>query len=304
MPFLQFTLDIGARDPEPYEDALFGLGALSVTLVDAADDPVLEPAPGAMPLWPTIVVRAVFAAEADSGVIRAALGSMPGLDPTLVAEKSGFEAVADRAWEREWLKDFRPMRFGRRLWVCPGGQRPPGDDAGADSVLVELDPGLAFGTGTHATTALCLEWLDSGAGRWLERASVIDYGCGSGILAVAALRLGAAQAVAMDIDPQALLATRENAERNGVLERVQVTDARDCGGTVVDVLLANILAGPLVALAPLLAERVRPGGRIVLSGLLLEQADAVTAAYHPWFDIDLTGARDGWGALTGCRRET
>jgi ribosomal protein L11 methyltransferase len=304
MPFLQFTLDIGARNPEPYEDALFGLGALSVTLADAADDPVLEPAPGATPLWPTIIVHAVFAADADINGIRTSLSGMPGLDPLLVAEKSTFETVADRAWEREWLKDFRPMRFGRRLWVCPGGQRPAAGEADGDTVLVELDPGLAFGTGTHATTALCLDWLDSGAGLWLEGAAVIDYGCGSGILAVAALKLGAARAVAMDIDPQALLATRENAERNAVLDRVQVTDARDCGGTVVDVLLANILAGPLIELAPQLAERVRPGGRIAVSGLLLEQADAVTAAYRPWFDIDLTGARDGWGVLTGCRRGT
>jgi ribosomal protein L11 methyltransferase len=304
VPFLQFTLDIGARDPEPYEDALFELGALSVTLGDAADDPVLEPAPGATPLWPTVVVQAVFPAEADIGAIREALGHAANLDARLVAAKSKFDVVADRAWEREWLKDFRPMRFGRRLWVCPGGQRPASADAGADSVLVELDPGLAFGTGTHATTALCLDWLESGANDWLGGASIIDYGCGSGILAIAALRLGAARAVAMDIDPQALLATRENAERNGVLANVGVTAATDCNGVVADVLVANILAGPLVTLAPQLAERVRPGGRIAVSGLLLDQADAVTAAYRPWFDIGLTGARDGWGILTGCRRGT
>jgi ribosomal protein L11 methyltransferase len=312
MPFLQFTLDIGARKPEPYEDALFALGALSVTLVDAADDPVLEPLPGAMPLWPTIVVKAVFGSDADVAAIRTALGATPGLDPLLVAEKSKFDTVADRAWEREWLKDFHPMRFGRRLWVCPGGQRPPvnsGDPATerADeetAVVIELDPGLAFGTGTHATTALCLEWLDSGVGSWLESAQLmIDYGCGSGILAIAALKLGARQAVAMDIDAQALLATRENAERNGVLERVRVTGDRDCGGATADVLVANILAGPLIELAPTLAGHVRPGGRLALSGLLLEQADAVTEAHRPWFDIDLTGARDGWGLLSGVRRE-
>jgi ribosomal protein L11 methyltransferase len=311
MSFLQLSLDIGTRDPEPYEDALFELGALSVTLLDAADDPVLEPAPGAMPLWPTIVVRAVFAADTDAEHVRAALSATPGLDPGLIAGQARFETVADRAWEREWLKDFKPMRFGRRLWVCPGGQRPAADSVGpgADVVLLELDPGLAFGTGTHATTALCLEWLDSGAVTaadgtrpWLAEADVIDYGCGSGILAIAALRLGARRAVAMDIDPQALLATRENAERNGVLQRVQVTADREAGQAQADVLLANILAGPLVDLAPLLAKRTRSGGRIALSGLLLEQADAVTAAYRPWFDIDLTGQRDGWGLLTGCRR--
>ncbi|HEX6571193.1 MAG TPA: 50S ribosomal protein L11 methyltransferase [Steroidobacteraceae bacterium] len=314
------TIDLGARKPEPYEEALFSLGALSVTLLDAADDPVLEPAPGAMPLWPTVVVSAVFPADADVAGIRTALGATPGLDPLLIAEKSHVEAVADRAWEREWLKDFRPMRFGRRLWVCPGGQRPPvadahpGDEASArtsaddatasEPVLVELDPGLAFGTGTHATTALCLEWLDSGAGSWLLDASrVIDYGCGSGILAIAALKLGARRAVAMDIDPQALLATRENAVRNDVADRLDVTDDRGCGGVLADVLIANILAGPLVEIAPALAQRVRPGGRIALCGLLLEQANAVTAAYRPWFDIDLTCAREDWGLLTGRRRD-
>ena len=311
MPFLQLSLDIGARNPEPYEDALFDLGALSVTLLDAADDPVLEPAPGAMPLWPTIVVRAVFAADTDVDQVRAALSSAPGLDPLLVAEKAQFEPVADRAWEREWLKDFKPMRFGRRLWVCPGGQRPDAAAVGpdVDVVLLELDPGLAFGTGTHATTALCLEWLDSGATPeaggarpWLAGADVIDYGCGSGILAIAALRLGARHALAMDIDPQALLATRENAERNAVQAQLQITADREVEKAQADVLLANILAGPLVELAPLLADRTRIGGRIALSGLLVEQADAVTAAYRPWFDIGLTGARDGWGLLTGYRR--
>jgi ribosomal protein L11 methyltransferase len=316
MPFLQFTLDLGARNPEPYEDALFGLGALSVTLLDAADDPVLEPAPGAMPLWPTVVVSAVFPSDADIAGIRTSLGGTPGLDPLLVAEKSKIESVADRAWEREWLKDFRPMRFGDRLWVCPGGQRPPpqeltedptivatgGDARPRGPVLLELDPGLAFGTGTHATTALCLEWLDSGSATWLVDADVIDYGCGSGILAVAALKLGARAAMAMDIDPQALLATRENAERNGVADRIRITDDRECARVTVDVLVANILAGPLVELAPRLAERVRTGGRIALSGLLLEQSDEVTAAYRPWFDIALTGARDDWCLLTGSRR--
>jgi ribosomal protein L11 methyltransferase len=305
MPFLQLSLDIGSRNPEPYEDALFELGALSVTLLDAADDPVLEPAPGATPLWPTVIVRAVFDATTDVNVVRSTLGATPGLDPLLVAEKAMFEPVADRAWEREWLKDFRPMRFGRRLWVCPGGQRPePEAEAPEAAVILELDPGLAFGTGTHATTALCLEWLDSAAsdGDWLTGASVIDYGCGSGILAIAAILLGAERALAMDIDPQALLATGQNAERNAVAARVQVTGDPQVGQAQANVVLANILAGPLVELAPLLAERTLTGGRIALSGLLVEQADAVTAAYRPWFDIGLTGTRDGWGLLTGRRR--
>jgi ribosomal protein L11 methyltransferase len=302
MPFLQLTLDIGARDPEPYEDALFALGAVSVTLRDAADDPVLEPAPGAMPLWPTVVVAAVFDGTADAARLQRELAATPGLDADLVATQLRAEVVADRAWEREWLKDFHPMRFGRWLWICPGGQVPAASDRGDDAVLIELDPGLAFGTGTHPTTAMCLEWLDSGASAWLDGARLIDYGSGSGVLAVAALRLGARSAIAMDIDPQALLASRENAERNRVADRLRVTANPACEGAVADVLVANILAGPLVELAPLLAERVRAGGRIALSGLLLAQAAEVTAAYRPWFDIALTASRDDWALLTGQRR--
>jgi ribosomal protein L11 methyltransferase len=298
MPLLVFTLEIGARDPAPYEDALFDLGALAVTLLDAADNPVLEPAPGETPLWPTIVVRAHFSADADASEIEQQLRARPELE-ALQETRPHFEELADRAWEREWLLDFRPMPFGSRLWICPGGQLAGAENA----VVVELDPGLAFGTGTHATTALCLEWLDSGADTWLRDASVIDYGCGSGVLAVASLKLGAQYATAMDIDPQALLATRQNAERNAVLGRVRITDDRNVGGPAADVLLANILAAPLIELAPLLAGRVRPHGRIALSGLLVEQAAAVAAAYQPWFDIVMAGARDGWGLLTGCRRD-
>jgi ribosomal protein L11 methyltransferase len=308
MAFLQFTLDIGARNPQPYEDALFALGALSVTLVDAADDPVLEPAPGATPLWPTVVVSAVFPADVDVAALRSGLGAAPGLDPLLVAEKSQLEPVADRAWEREWLKDFRPMRFGRRLWVCPGGQRPPADALGERTpgstdqpVLLELDPGLAFGTGTHATTSLCLEWLEAGADTWLPDAEVLDYGCGSGILAIAAIKLGARHAWGMDIDPQALLATRENAARNGIEDRVSTTDDPACDGVVADVLIANILAGPLIELAPRLAERVRIGGRVALSGLLLEQVEAVAAGWRPWCDLHLAATREDWALLAGRR---
>ncbi|HEX7374291.1 MAG TPA: 50S ribosomal protein L11 methyltransferase [Steroidobacteraceae bacterium] len=295
MPFLQLTVDIGSRNPEALEDALFAAGAVSVTLLDAADDPVLEPAPGQTPLWPTIVVRALFAADAKPDelvrVVREACG--PGIaGPT-------FEHIADKAWEREWLKDFHPMRFGRRLWVCPDGL-PAGDP---DAVRLELDPGLAFGTGTHATTALCLEWLDAQPPERMQGAAVIDYGCGSGILGIAALKLGAARVCAMDIDPQALLATSQNAERNGVADRLEVTDDPQAGGRPAALLLANILAGPLVELAPTLARLVRPQGWLALSGLLDEQADRVAEAYRPWFDIALQSTREGWGLLVGRRHE-
>jgi ribosomal protein L11 methyltransferase len=187
------------------------------------------------------------------------------------------------------------MRFGRRLWVCPGGL-PAG---AADAIRIELDPGLAFGTGTHPTTALCLEWLD---GQDLAGCSVVDYGCGSGILAVAAAKLGAARVVAVDIDPQALIATRDNALRNQVAGAVTATSEPTLAPRCADVLLANILAGPLVALAPRFAEALVPDGRLALSGLLPGQADAVTAAYRPWFHIETITTRDGWVLVSARRR--
>jgi ribosomal protein L11 methyltransferase len=289
VPQLQLTLDIGTRNPESFEDVLFELGAVAVTLEDAADDPVLEPAPGATPLWPTVVVKAVFDADTDPALISAALAqALPDAPPLR------FEVLPDKAWEREWLKDFRPMRFGRRLWVCPNGM--PTDDR--EAIRIELDPGLAFGTGTHPTTALCLEWLDA-----LDVAGqqMVDYGCGSGILGIAAARLGAAGVLAMDIDPQALIATRDNAERNAVADRITISGDPQLVERGTDLLLANILAGPLVELAPRFARAVRPGGQLALSGLLLEQAETVTAAYRPWFDIATSATRDGWALLAGRR---
>ena len=169
-----------------------------------------------------------------------------------------------------------------------------------EAIRIELDPGLAFGTGTHPTTALCLEWLDS---RDIAGRQVVDYGCGSGILGIAAAKLGAGSVLAMDIDPQALIATRENAERNGVSDRIAVTGDPQLAAGSADVLLANILAGPLVELAPRFAAALVPGGRLALSGLLPEQADAVTGAYRPWFHIETTTTRDGW-VLLGARRQT
>ncbi len=289
MPHLQLTFDLGSADPAPVEDVLTLLGASSLTLEDAADDPVLEPAPGETPLWPTVRVHALFAESADRGAIAAALIGL-----VAHATPLHFEELSDRTWEREWLRDFRPMRFGRRLWVCPDGE-PAG---GPQGICVVLDPGLAFGTGTHATTALCLEWLD---GCDLAGRRVIDYGCGSGILAIAALKLGAARAVAFDIDPQALLAARENAERNGVADRLQVSATAPGDRASCEVLVANILAEPLVELADRFAGLVQAGGRLALSGLLTDQAEPVAAAYRPWFMIGKTAVRDGWALLSGSR---
>jgi ribosomal protein L11 methyltransferase len=309
MPFLQLTLAIGSANPEAYEDALLDLGASSITLEDAADDPVLEPAPGTTPLWPTVRIKALFEAHADRAVILESLAGQLAqpLPPAT------FDEIADRIWEREWLKDFRPMRFGRRLWICPAGMRPdpePVDDptgrtarANAPAneyVFIDLDPGLAFGTGTHPTTALCLEWLD---GATLTGATVIDYGCGSGVLAIAALKLGAKAAVAVDIDPQAIIATLENAQRNGVDDRLVASTVADMTRRPADVVLANILAEPLEQLAEELASLVHARGHVVLSGLLTSQAQRLATRYAAWFDMAAVSTREDWARLAGIKRE-
>jgi ribosomal protein L11 methyltransferase len=296
VPFLEIHLTLADRDSAAVEQALFDSGALAVTLQDAGDAPILEPAPGATPLWPRVALSALFADGTDAAALAA------GLRARLAAPELGFRAarLEDRPWEREWLKHFRPMRFGRRLWICPGGQTPPAEAlAGATPCIVWLDPGLAFGTGTHPTTALCLEWLDAAR---LGGRRVLDVGCGSGVLAIAALKLGARAALAIDIDPQALIATADNAARNGVDAALEVRAADGDWGEPPDVLLANILAEPLIALAPRFAAATRPGAALVLSGLLAEQAAAVTATCRPWFDMEVARERDGWVGLVGRRR--
>lgn len=291
MPLQQLVVALGDRDPEAAQDSCFDCGALAVTLADAADDPVLEPAPGETPLWPSVRLTALLPEGAAGTLVAEAISAALDLEPGDAA----LQQLDDRPWEREWLKDFHPMRFGQHLWVCPGGQPSPDPAA----VIVELDPGLAFGTGTHPTTALCLEWLD-GAG--LAGQSLLDYGCGSGILALAALALGADRVCAVDIDPQALLATRENAARNRLEAALTILPADGLPGGPFDVVVANILSGPLVELAPRLAGLTRAAGRIVLAGMLDAQAEDVARAYRPWFDIGAHTTRSGWTLLAGRRR--
>jgi ribosomal protein L11 methyltransferase len=290
-PYLRIHIELGGLDPAAAEEACFAAGALSVTLSDSADDPVLEPAPGETPLWPTTRLSALFAPGSSGPTLSAALSIALDLSEGAVSH----DLLDDRPWEREWLSDFHPMQFGQRLWVRPGGQAI--DASGA--VVLELDPGLAFGTGTHPTTALCLEWLD---GFPLAGISVLDFGCGSGILALAALALGAGHALAVDIDPQALLATAQNAERNQLTDRLEAGLPEVVRGRCVDLVLANILAGPLVELADSLSEAVKPGGRIVLSGLLEDQASGVARAYAAHFEMKPPVAREGWVLLEGVRR--
>jgi ribosomal protein L11 methyltransferase len=291
----QLHIDLGDLEPGVVETLALELGAASVTLSDAGDDPVLEPGPGETPLWNRTRLTALFDATANLDAIASTLQDRLGLDRPLTWQR---EVLEDRDWEREWLKDFGPMRFGRRLWVCPEDVARPA----ADAVVVRLDPGLAFGTGTHPTTALCLKWLDS---LDLDGKSVIDYGAGSGILAIAALKLGAKSAVAYDIDPQAITASRANAERNGVADRLEVTIRRGDLDSPADIVVANILAGPLVKLETHILDLTITGGKLALSGILSEQVTEVVEAYagRVSFDEPAVLDQDGqtWARLTGIR---
>ena len=289
MPFYEIEFPLAGLDLECVERSLEELGSSSITFVDRGDEPVLEPKPGEVRLWGDTLVRALFETAKDAPHA-GALEKMDGLAARLgrhITDTARVRAVEDREWERVWLTDWKSMRFGRRLWVCPTAAPAPADP---DAVVVRLDPGLAFGTGTHPTTALCLQVLDSLplAGR-----SVIDYGCGSGILAIAALKLGAVHVIAVDLHPQALLATRDNALRNSVSHLVD-TQGVPATLTPASCVVANILAGPLIELAPILTQACAPHGDLLLSGLLKTQAYAVKAAYASGFDRVKVIERDDW----------
>jgi ribosomal protein L11 methyltransferase len=289
--FWQLSFDLGRLDATVAEESCFSLGAASVTFVDAHDDPVLEPLPGEFRLWPATRLQALFAdLDAPQQTVRALSEALQ-----IPATSVHSERIEDRVWEREWLRDFHAMRFGRRLWICPHHEQVT--EAGA--VVVRMDPGLAFGTGTHPTTALCLEWLDR---HIAEEQRLIDFGCGSGVLAIAAAKLGAAEAYCFDIDPQALTATRDNAQANDVRSRVIVCATAAALPQGMDILVANILSGPLCELASSFGSLVRAGGSVVLAGLLEHEAADVTRAYGAWFDMQPFEVREGWAALAGKRR--
>jgi len=292
MPWVQVRLAITPDQAETYEDALLEVGAVSVTFMDAEDQPIFEPDLGTTPLWSHTHLLALFEDGTDEAALVAHLQLLTGGE----LPQHQIERVEDQDWERSWMDNFQPMRFGRRLWIVPSWHDAPEPNA----VNLLLDPGLAFGTGTHPTTALCLEWLD---GQDLAGDTVLDFGCGSGILAIAALLLGAEQALGTDIDPQALEASRDNASRNGIdPAKFPVYLPADLPQQPADVVVANILAGPLVSLAGQLTSLVKPGGRLALSGILAEQAEEVRAAYADAFDLDPTAERDGWIRISGRRR--
>ena len=303
MPFLELTLRCTEATQPRYENALEDVGALAVTMLDADADTsneraILEPGVGETPLWNDLVLTALFPGDTNALALLAALDAF---DPGLDWANASFRAVADEDWERAWIDQFQPMAFGDRTWIVPWNHELPEAAQAADAAIVRLDPGLAFGSGTHPTTALCLRWLDqlSAEGK-LAGNTVLDFGCGSGILALAALKLGAAAAVGVDNDPQALIATHDNGERNGV--HIAAYLPEDEPVATYPVVVANILASALDALAELLAARVAAGGQIALSGILHGQEDELLERYAAWFD-QLEATQDGdWMRITGVRR--
>lgn len=303
MPYLQLVLPCTEAQQPRYERALEDVGALAVTLqdahLDAADEQaIFEPGVGELPLWQEMQLTALFDANTDALLLLAALEAF---DPDLDWGPLRFETIADQDWERAWLDTFQPMRFGARTWIVPWNHALPAEADNSDAAVVRLDPGLAFGSGTHATTALCLQWLDGLAARGeLQGRTVLDFGCGSGILALAALRLGASRAVGVDNDPQALIATADNVQRNGLA--IDTWLPHDEPVATYPIVVANILASALDALADTLAARVAPAGRIAMSGILAGQEDELLRRYGAWFDELRATHQDGWVRIDGVRR--
>lgn len=291
MPWIQIRINATEKTADKVSNMLMGRGAQAVTYMDAEDVPVYEPLPGETLLWDDTVVVGMFDAATDPDPIIAFLKQFYRKDLTYKIEQ-----LEDKDWVREWMDSFHPMRFGERLWICPSWRDVPDPSA----VNVMLDPGLAFGTGTHPTTALCLEWLD---GQDLSDKTVIDFGCGSGILALAALKLGAKQVIGIDIDPQALQASIDNAERNGVSDRLTVYLPKDQPENIqADIVVANILAGPLKELSGLISSLVKTNGQLALSGILDTQAQGLNELYQQWFNMDEPELREEWARLSGKKR--
>jgi ribosomal protein L11 methyltransferase len=289
VPWLQLLVVSGRAQAEALEDAMLACGAVSVTLMDDADTPILEPGVGETPLWDCIKISALFETDADQSAIDNHLQNAG-----VAATNLHWETVADQPWERAWMEHFEPIQCGERLWICPSWREPP--DASAVNLI--LDPGLAFGSGTHPTTFLCLQWLDQTD---LAGKTVVDYGCGSGILGIAALLLGAQHVIAIDNDPQALLATEDNLARNGLdPSRLTLCLPDAIPAVEAEVVVANILAAPLIELADNIAALTAPGGRLCLSGLMSHQAEAVSAAY-PHFLFDPLGILEDWVRLAATK---
>lgn len=293
MPWLQIKIDSNKTDADAIEDAVLAAGAVSVTLEDNADQPILEPALGETPLWDNTRITGLFDAETNTEQAN----KLAELELGKALPPHRWELLEDKDWEREWMKNYHPIQCGENLWICPSWIEPPQPE----KINLMLDPGLAFGTGTHPTTFLCLQWIDE---QDVAGKKLYDYGCGSGILGIAALLKDADQVLGVDIDPQALLATASNAERNNLpADAMPVFLPEDCPTEQADIMLANILAGPLAELAPSLNALTKPGGLLCLSGILDIQANAVMDAYKEWFDFDPVSQKDEWVRLTARKKQ-
>ncbi len=296
MAWQQLRVQVRSDQIEPLEQLLLDYGGLSISYLDAEDQPVFQKEPGSTPLWDLVDLFCLFEKEANLDGLLFLLQQHPAIEDK---ESLLLEDLEDQAWERSWMADFKAMQFGERLWVCPSWQEPPEPNA----INIMLDPGLAFGSGSHATTSMCLQWLEQNT---RDDSTVIDYGCGSGILAIAAALLGAPRVIAVDNDPQAITATIENAKRNHIPEGVIETYLpyqlpEDRTTLQADILVANILAEPLMQLAEDLSHLVKPKGHIALSGLLAEQADAMLEHYSRWFKMDAKVLNEEWARLSGIR---
>jgi ribosomal protein L11 methyltransferase len=289
MAWLQLETNIGDCAPDSLETLLEELGAVAITLKDAGNHPLLEPAPGTTPVWPEMILTALFPDDAREAHIRAAL------DGQIQPAKLEFTQIEDQDWQARFERDLRPRQFGQRLWVTPDSSH----ELPEKNASVLLSPGLAFGTGDHPTTAMCLSWLDAID---LQGARVLDYGCGSGILGLAAVALGARSACLTDIDPQALQAATDNALRNGMADRINVTPPDKTDNSVrFDILLANILSGTLIELGPVLDRFMVPGGRMAITGILARQADDVASAWSGWANMAVSDQTQDWVLLTGTK---
>ena len=292
MTWRQLSLTCGAAQLDEVEDLMMELGALSISLRDAHDEPIYEPLPGESPVWRESVVSATFARDSDPQEIAQRL--LARLPPELASTVTE-DSFQDRDWQQAYRQHFKPLQCAPKLWIVPTWSEPPDPDA----TIVRLDPGLAFGTGSHPTTALCLAWL---AEQDLQNLRLIDYGCGSGILAIAAIKLGADRVLAVDIDEQALTACKSNMEVNAVTDtQIKVCLPAAAGETAVDLLMANILAGPLVDLAGQFAKLVNPGGKIVLSGILVSQLNDIQSVYRDFFALEPARQRGDWACIGGRR---
>ena len=292
MPWIQLKIDVTEKDAEAVSSLMTGNGAQAVTYTDAKDSPLFEPKPGELVLWPNTTVIGLFEADHDmQGVIQRMTQSK------VLGEEFSYklDQLEDKDWEREWMDNFKPMQFGDKLWICPSWCDIPDPNA----VNIMLDPGLAFGTGTHPTTSLCLQWLDK---QDLSDKTVLDFGCGSGILGIAAIKLGAKRVIGVDIDPQALQATQENARRNQCEQDFELYLPEDQPDEPVDLVLANILAGPLRELRELISGQCKSGGQLVLSGILESQAAELNTLYSEFFDMDEPQFLDEWSRLSGKKR--